>query len=181
MGLMPCISAGEGKIFVINSYDDVYVWGVTLITAIKSTVGDKAELRIMNMDSKHKPGEAEKRSAALAIKKAIDEWKPDVIIAADDNASKYVIVPYYRNTSYPVIFCGINWDASEYGFPCSNVTGMLEVNLIDKCVESIRRTKGIRKIGFLGEDNETDRKESLFCSKKLGMKLDSVFVSTYED
>jgi len=181
MGLIPCISAGEGKIFVINSYDDAYVWGVTLMNAVKSTVGDKAELRIMNLDSKHKPAEAEKRRAALAIKKAIDEWKPDVIIAADDNASKYVIVPYYKNTQYPVIFCGINWDASEYGFPCSNVTGMLEVNLIDKCVESIRRNRSIRKIGFLGENNETDRKESVFCSKRLGMQLDAVFVSSYAD
>ena len=57
------------------------------------------------------------------------------MIASDDNAQKYLVVPYLKGTQVPVIFNGVNWDASAYGFPTSNVTGMIEVELPDQLVE----------------------------------------------
>jgi hypothetical protein len=31
----------------------------------------------------------------------------------------------------PVVFVGVNWDASPYGYPTANVTGSVEVELIE--------------------------------------------------
>ena len=45
-------------------------------------------------------------------KAEIDAFKPDVVIAADDNASKYLIEPYFKDAALPFVFCGVNWDAS---------------------------------------------------------------------
>lgn len=174
-------NAGEKKIFVINSYDESYEWGSKLVNAVKVVAGDKAELKIVYMDSKRNHREEDKKKAALTIKKEIDAWAPDVIIAADDNASKYVIVPYYKNTSVPVVFCGINWDAIEYGFPCPNVTGMLEVSLVDQCVAGLARfTKG-RRIGHIGADNETARKEGKYIAKTLGIEIKEAYPATFAE
>lgn len=173
--------SGEKKIFVIDSYDESYDWSSKLVNAVKAVTGDKAELKIVYMDSKRNHSEEDKKKAALAIKKQIDAWNPDVIIAADDNSSKYVIVPYYKNTSVPVVFCGINWDAIEYGFPCPNVTGMLEISLVDQCVAGLARfTKG-RRIGHIGADNETARKEGKYIAKTLGIEIKEAYPATFAE
>ena len=49
------------------------------------------------------------------------------MIAIDDNAQSYFVVPYLMDkVQTPVVFCGVNDDASKYGFPAGNVTGVLE-------------------------------------------------------
>lgn len=175
------LHAAEKKIFIIDSYDESYEWSSKLVNAAKSVAEGKATLKTAYMDSKRNHSEEDKKKAALAIKKQIDAWSPDVIIAADDNASKYVIVPYYKNTSVPVVFCGINWDAIEYGFPCPNVTGMLEVSLVDQCVAGLARfTKG-RRIGHIGADNETARKEGKYIAKTLGMEIKEAYPATFAE
>ncbi len=76
----------------------------------------------------------------------IDSWQPDVVIASDDNASKYLIAPYYKGGDLPFVFCGLNWDASVYGFPAKNVTGMVEVAQIPQLLEVLKRhAKGDRE------------------------------------
>jgi len=32
---------------------------------------------------------------------------------------------FIKNSTIPIVFCGINRDVSDYGFPCSNITGMI--------------------------------------------------------
>jgi ABC-type uncharacterized transport system substrate-binding protein len=56
-----------------------------------------------------------------------EKMKPDAVITIDDNAQKYFVVPYLKDkVATPVVFCGVNDDATKYGFPASNVTGVLE-------------------------------------------------------
>ena len=57
------------------------------------------------------------KSAATKAKAVIDELKPDIVIASEDNASKYLIMPLYKNSSIPFVFCGVNFSADAYGFP----------------------------------------------------------------
>ena len=69
---------------------------------------------IFRMDTKRNTDEEFKKTAALKAKAEIEASKPDVVIAADDNASKYLIQPYFKDASLPFVFCGVNWD--EKGF-----------------------------------------------------------------
>lgn len=92
------------------------------------------------MDTKRNPAEEFSKAAALKARTTIEEFRPDVVIASDDNASKYLIMPYYKDAELPFVFCGINWDASIYGFPYKNVTGMIEVALVSEIFRHLKNT-----------------------------------------
>jgi len=100
-----------------------------------------------------------------------------VVITSDDNAAKYLIVPYYKNTDLPFVFCGVNWGAEEYGFPCSNVTGMIEVQLIDQILNTLKSFSKGDRIAFLKGDDESARKEADFFEKRFHIDLDKRYVS----
>jgi ABC-type uncharacterized transport system substrate-binding protein len=105
-----------------------------------------------------------------------------VVTASDDNAARYLIMPYYRDAALPFVFCGVNWDASIYGFPYKNVTGMVEVSPIPKIIELLRRYAKGDKIGYLTEDTETKRKEMEFHNTLFGIHYDGVYlVNSFEE
>ena len=83
---------------------------------------------------------------------------PDVVITSDDNAQKYLVVPFMKNSEIPVIFNGVNWDASAYGFPTANMTGMIEVELPDQLVQLLKGYAQGERLGYITIDTETERK-----------------------
>jgi ABC-type uncharacterized transport system substrate-binding protein len=157
--------AADKKVLLIDSYNVGYAWSDDITAAAGKVLADKADLKIVHLDSKNNFGEDQKIAAAQKIKSEIDDYKPDVLIACDDNACKYVIVPYYKDTSMPVVFCGINWDASKYGFPCGNVTGMLEVSVVRPLMSQLKKT---------------NREEASMLQDKFNLKLDTKLVKTFE-
>ncbi|MEJ2660274.1 MAG: hypothetical protein P8Z73_06080, partial [Desulfobacteraceae bacterium] len=62
----------------------------------------------------------------------IKEYNPDVVIASEDDASKYVVEPYFKNASIPFVFCGVNHSGDRYGYPYKNATGIIELDPIPK-------------------------------------------------
>jgi len=115
------------------------------------------------------------------MKAVIEDFKPDVVIASDDNASKFLIVPYYKEGYLPFVFCGLNWDASGYGFPASNVTGMLEVTPVPQLLEQLKPFAKGNKIGFLAPDILTARKEAANYDKVFGMRITEYYAKDFED
>ncbi len=97
----------------------------------------------------------------------INEFKPDVVIASDDNASKFLIKPYYKNADLPFVFCGVNWDAKVYDYPYKNVTGMIEVTPIPILIEQMELFAKGKRIGFIGPDIITAKKEAEQLSQGL--------------
>jgi ABC-type uncharacterized transport system substrate-binding protein len=111
------------------------------------------------MDTKRHQDPHTIRQKALEVKALIDTWQPDVVIAADDNAAKYVIKPFYKDQQTPFVFCGINWTVQEYGFPYSNVTGMIEIAPIEPLFEKAETFLPQHRRGFyLGADTLTEGK-----------------------
>lgn len=149
------------KVLFIDSYNDDYVWSRDITRAVRTVIEPSgATLKIVRMDTKNNPDEAFKLAKGKEIKALIDSYRPDVVVAADDNASKYVIAPYFRDTALPVVFCGINWDASRYGFPARNVTGMVEVSSIRELVAILKAAGGNeRRVGILAPDNENEHND----------------------
>lgn len=173
--------AAKKKVLFIDSYHMGYPWSDGEVQGAKNIIGDQYEFKVIHMDTKRNPSAEAQKKAGEAAKAEIDSWKPDVVIAADDNAAKLVIVPYFKDSDIPFVFCGINWDASSYGFPTKNVTGVLEVSVIKPVLDSLQKFAKGTRIGFIGNDNETDRKESDNL-KKLGVQFSSVkFVKTFEE
>jgi len=171
------------KICFINSYHEGYAWSDGIEDGMSDILkGTGTEIRIHYMDTKRNTSEEFKKTAGTKTKAIINSFEPDIIIAADDNASKYVIVPYFNNSSIPVVFCGVNWSASEYGYPNKNVTGMVEVSLIPKLIGMLKQYSSGKRIGLIGADNLSNRKEVANYKKIFGLNLEKeVFVTTVED
>ena len=147
------------KILYVDSYNQ-NAWSSAIAHGIHSVL-DKHKniiLKTFQMDTKRNTSENFKKSAALKAKKIIDEWKPDIVITSDDNAAKYLIVPYFINSDIPFVFCGINYDASIYGFPAKNITGMIEVYLIEQTMNIMKPFAKGDRMGFLSCDNLTAHK-----------------------
>jgi ABC-type uncharacterized transport system substrate-binding protein len=148
------------KILFVNSYHAGYAWSDGVVAGAKAAVkGSGVELKVVEMDTKRNGSEEFGRQAALKAKAEIEQWKPDAVIVSDDAASKYLVMPYFKNASLPFVFCGVNWDSTVYGYPYKNATGMDEVALIAQIVDNLKvYAKGTR-IGSLTTDDLTERKE----------------------
>ena len=174
---------GTPKILFVDSYHEGDAWSDGITAGIQQVLeGSNVTLRIHRMDTKRNKTEKFKKQAARKAKAVIEEFKPDVVIAADDNAAKYLIVPYYRGGNLPFIFAGINWDAERYGFPARNVTGMVEVNAVENLLETLRTFSGGVTVGFLSDDTSPTQKELETYAEVLKLEFDKVsLVSTFAD
>ncbi|MBT3046100.1 MAG: ABC transporter substrate binding protein [Candidatus Thiodiazotropha sp.] len=157
--LVGTTQAMAGKCLFISSYHSGYAWSDGVENGLRGTLDGKCDLKQFDMDTKRHKDEASKKSAALTAKGIIESWKPDVVITADDNAAKYVIQPFYKDHRVPFVFCGINWNVDEYGFPYTNTTGMVEVAPIDALFEKARNIQGgAHRAIYIGANTLTEKK-----------------------
>ncbi|MCP4702744.1 MAG: hypothetical protein GY862_38670 [Gammaproteobacteria bacterium] len=169
-----------GKILYIDSYHEGYPWSDDIAKGVKSVLdGKDVELKIFRMDTKRNTKKNFMRKAAMKAKMLIESFKPDVVIASDDNASQYLIKPFFRDASLPFVFCGINWDASMYGYPYKNATGMVEVASIPELLAYLKRFAKGDKLVYLAADVKTARKEGLYYKKIFHLELDEKYVKDF--
>jgi ABC-type uncharacterized transport system substrate-binding protein len=170
------------KCFFVSSYHKGYAWSDGVEAGLRSTLRGKCELRQFDMDTKRRKGEADKKQAALQAKALIEDWKPDVVITADDNAARYLIKPHYRDRDLPFVFCGVNWTVSDYQFPYRNVTGIVEVAPIRPMLKrALKITGNAQRAFYIGAKTLTESKNlKRFekASRSLGFLLDHALVST---
>ena len=169
------------KILYLNSYHQGYYWGDGEQRGAENVLsGTGANLKVIYLDAKNNPSAEFLRRQALKTKAYISEFKPDVLIAADDDAFVYVVEPYYRNAVLPVVFCGINWDVSVYGAPYKNTTGMIEVALVGPVYDHLRKFAKGDRVGVLGFDTPSERKNASYFDRYIKSELiQSVFVKDF--
>ncbi len=142
----------------ISSYHSGYAWSDGVEEGVLSVLKAKCDVRQLDMDTKRKRSKADIQSAVKESIELIESFRPDVVITSDDNAAKYLIVPHYMNSAIPFVFSGINWTVEEYGFPVSNVTGIVEVAPIEPMLrEAIKVSGGLNGV-YLGADTLTEQK-----------------------
>lgn len=103
-------------ILVVMSYHETYYWSISQKKAMEQTLAPHCNLVFFYLDSK--------RHLHNAPQKARKAWEmytslqPAGVIAADDNAQRFFVLPYLNNqVDVPVIFCGVNEDPATYGYP----------------------------------------------------------------
>jgi hypothetical protein len=182
------------KVLYIDSYHPEYVWSQEVEKGIRNVLEvssldyahyDDSQspvcFKAVHMDTKRNKEEEDIQAAALEVKKIIDRWQPDLVIVSDDNAAKYVVVPYLKDTSIPVVFCGINWDCSSYGFPAENITGMVEVHLVPQVLGILEKYASGRRIGYMASNNITERKNATNIAKYFEIDLDTRLANDFDD
>lgn len=148
-----------GRCLFVSSYHKGYDWSDGVEKGLREVLAGNCELQQFDMDSKRHKDEASIRNAAERARQLITDWKPDVVITADDNAAKYLIAPFFRDHSLPFVFCGINWSVEEYGLPYSNATGMVEVAPIQPMLEKAKELLNrLDSAYYIGAETLTERK-----------------------
>jgi ABC-type uncharacterized transport system substrate-binding protein len=169
----------------ISSYHSGYEWSDGVERGLRVTLHKKCELKKFDMDTKRHKDEISKQEAAKKAKLLIEDWKPDVVITADDNAAKYLIQPYYKDHDTPFVFCGINWNVDGYGFPYKNTTGMVEIAPIDTLFNKVKNILGgASSAVYIGADTLTEKKNLnrfISAAENHRINLKSFLVSTTEE
>jgi len=153
----PCLS--NKKILWVSSYHQGYEANDAIGAGIRSRLsGTPVELRTFFMDTKRNNAADHGQAAAQKALSIIEQFRPDIVIASDDNAQKYLVVPYLKDKSIPIVFCGVNWDMHQYGYPTDNITGMIEVDLAQQMYDLMRSYAAGDRIGFLSGNVDAERK-----------------------
>lgn len=169
----------DTRVFILHSYDEQFPWTFAINEAIKKILdGSHVQSMAFYMDTKRHSSENEKFAAAQMAKLQIDKFKPHVVITSDDDAVKYVLMPYYKDSTIPFVFCGINWDASVYGLPYKNTTGILEIELISEIIKNLQEQAKGKRIGYLAMEGFTERKLAENYGRHLGKPLEKTYFVT---
>ena len=137
------------------SYEPEFPWVQDLAEGIESALASKAEIRYFYMDTKKNfEGGPAKAQEAYAL---YQEWQPDGVIVADDDAQKMFVMPYLKNkVNTPVMFCGVNGEAETYGYPASNVSGILERYHFAETIHFARQLDpSIKTVAFMVKASST--------------------------
>ena len=172
------------KIVYVNSYHEGYAWSDAIETGLHKVLdGTGVELTIIRLDTKNNPDPEFGKAAGAKAWSEIQALKPDVVITSDDNAQKYLVVPFMKNSTTPVIFNGVNWDASAYGYSTtSNITGMVEVELPDQLIDLLKAQAKGERLGYITIDTETERKVvDIYNQRFFGGQLQPYWVKTQDE
>jgi ABC-type uncharacterized transport system substrate-binding protein len=160
------------KVLFVNSYHEGYAWSdgeEKGALAILQPAG--VELEFIRMDVKRHQGDvAFGKAAAQTARAEIEARKPDVVILSDDPAVQLVLVPFFKESPTPFVFCGVNWDATKYGLG-KNATGMVEVSLVKELLTGLKEYAKGSRVGFLTVDSETEHIEGPYYTKALGLSF----------
>jgi len=116
----------EPRILLIFSYHAEYAWHAEELRGAEEVLQrEDVSYEVLYLDTKRHPDSEWKEQIAAGARARIDEYEPSLVIVFDDNACA-LVAKHYAGESLPFVFCGVNADPAEYGFPAANVTGVLE-------------------------------------------------------
>ena len=139
------------------SYEEINPWCVEIKEGIDSALAKNSELTYVYMDTKQDlKGGQQKANKAYALFK---DLQPDGVISVDDNAQSMFVLPYLKDkVKTPVMFCGVNADPEDYGYPASNVSGILERAHINESIALAKQlVPSIKTIAFLAKNSPSGR------------------------
>jgi ABC-type uncharacterized transport system substrate-binding protein len=151
-----CFAAGF-NVLVVFSYEEDLDWHKEMRKAIDSVLGNSCNIKWFYMDTKNNLAAGpQKAKKAYAL---YQTFRPDGIIAADDNAQSMFVVPFLKDkVKTPVMFCGVNAEPEEYGYPASNVSGILERMHINESLALVKQlVPSIKTFGGMEKDSPTGR------------------------
>ena len=123
------VNSKRPRVLILHSYATNYVWTREINVGLKRTLGNQSwiNVRYHYMNTKKKSNKGHKKRAGISAREAIENIKPDVVIAIDDDAQKYAAKHYFNHPKINVVFAGINGSPKPYGYVgAKNVTGILE-------------------------------------------------------
>ena len=147
----------ECEILVVMSYEKENPWCEEILIGIDSILADRCGIHYFYMDTKkNMKGGPEMAQKAYNL---YQQLQPSGIIAADDNAQTMFVLPYLKEKEeVPIVFSAVNAEASAYGYPAKNITGILERNFISQSIALAKQiVPSIGTVGFLAKESPSGR------------------------
>ena len=184
---LPVIEAASYKILVVMSYEEDNPWCIQIKEGIDSVLAGNSNLKYVYMDTKKDfEGGVRKAKEAYELYK---RFRPDGVIAADDNAQSMFVLPLLKDkVKTPVMFCAVNAEPEKYGYPASNVSGILERDFIGESIAFAKQlVPSIQTVGFLAKDSPSGRaiqkqveiESDTYLAKFAGFKLVKTIEETF--
>jgi len=184
-------SISTPRILVLQSYGSDYSWTHDVDIGIKKVLEKESTVTVRwhYMDTKNHPEKHYLEKIGIVSRRVIDQFKPSVIIAVDDDAQEYVTKYYNNDPKIKVVFAGVNGTREQYGFDkASNITGILERLPVEGIVDSLQLLAGTTntiKIIHVSDESKTVKLDDKFLHAYKGWKnvkmLPSHLVSTFDD
>lgn len=182
--LFPLKTMAKNCVYV-SSYHKGHEPTDEMYSVFMSKIKGKCDVSVFYMDSKNNQDRTFIKNKGLEAKALIEEKKPELVVVADDNAISDLLKPYFRDSSIPFIFIGVNWSIEKYELPYKNTTGMIEVDPVQPLIQELIKTNpNIKTITRLSPKNET----SIIVGKHLkkyyadsGLELVNNMVENFEE
>ncbi|MEO5697499.1 MAG: ABC transporter substrate binding protein [Burkholderiaceae bacterium] len=185
IAMLYAAEAQAASCLYVSSYHKGYEWNDGIERGIEAGLKGHCELSRFYMDTNRHTDTDFARRKAVEARDLIDRTRPDVVIACDDAASMYLVKAYFKDAPQPIVFCGVNGSVDAYGYPYTNVTGMIEIAPIKPLMKEVRGLVSELKSGvYLAADVITQRKEfeeNRDAYALGGIKLAAVFVKTMDE
>jgi len=158
-GLCPAMAQENKKfkVLVVMSYHEDMLWVIDIKRGIDNILARACELKYVYLNTRSNyEGGAQKAKEAYEL---YQEYKPDGVIAADDDTQAMFVVPYLKDkVKTPVIFCGVNAEPEQYGYPASNISGILERIHFKESIAFLQTiVPSVKTIGYIMGDNPTSQ------------------------
>lgn len=152
LGFFAWFNVSKQRVLVLQSYDASYSWTRDIDSAIRRVLSTNPHIAVRwhYMDTKRHPWPRFQENAGILARNTIDNWKPDLIIAGDDDAQEYAAKYYADDPQVRIVFLGINGQIEAYGYDKlrRKVTGILErkqLNGVRQLLLDYGRRNGITK------------------------------------
>lgn len=135
------------RVMILHSYDLNYAWTKQVNEGIQRIIDEKQyDVRWYYLDSRRHTSTDFYQTAGAAARRVIQEWRPNVLIAVDDNAQEYVARHFVNDGTINIVFAGMNGELSDYGYAhANNVTGVLERKPLEATRQALQLIQFPRK------------------------------------
>ncbi|KHK02135.1 hypothetical protein NY78_2619 [Desulfovibrio sp. TomC] len=148
------------RVFVAQSYDADYIWCEHINQGLLEALAPLSPVvEFAYLDAKRQPDPESLARQTGHMVERIRQFAPDVVIAVDDPAQHYLVVPYLKDKPGPqVVFCGVNAPLANYGYPAANVSGIRERwHYRDAFALGKRILPAAKTVALIVEDSESGR------------------------
>ena len=155
--VLGCARPAE-KVLLIFSYHREYPWVVEETRGVEDIFKDKGvETEKFYLDTKRNTSADWKQKVAEDAVKKIEEFKPNLVIVFDDNACE-LVAKRYIGKSLPFVFCGMNGEPEDYGFPARNVTGVIERHHLEATINLLKQlVPDVKKLAIITDNSPTSQ------------------------